>query len=207
MYAMLATAAALSLAGGIAQFRATRAAGEAQKDAAKYAATLAGREATQMEQQAGQQRAVSQRAAMEQRRIGRYAESRARAVTAAGGGMATDPTVLDVYADIDREAEIRALYAMYGGEEAARGLEYGATLKRAGAEGILWQGDVAKKLANAQANLQLLSAGAQTAALGARAYDAWNPVSSTIADEGSGLMGKYGSYDEFTGKYKSYGHT
>src|SRR3990172_2605978 len=77
-------------------------------------------QAAQMNQQAGQERATSQRAAIEQRRAARIAASRATALAAASGGGATDPTVLNILGDIKTEGEYNALSAMFGGEERAR---------------------------------------------------------------------------------------
>lgn len=86
-------------------------------------------QAAQMNQQAGQERATGQRAAIEQRRTARLASSRATALAAASGGGATDPTILNILGDIHTEGEYNALSALFGGEERARGLEMGAAAK------------------------------------------------------------------------------
>jgi hypothetical protein len=87
-------------------------------------------EALQLEQQAGQDRASSQRAAGEQRRSARYLQSRVQALAAASGAGASDPTVVNLIGDIAGEGEFRALSALYEGESSARGMEYGARLAR-----------------------------------------------------------------------------
>jgi hypothetical protein len=80
-------------------------------------------EAAALRRQAGQTRASSQREAIEQRRDADLAQSRALALAAAGGGGASDPTVVDIISDLEGEGEYRALTALFNGEEQARGLE------------------------------------------------------------------------------------
>jgi len=190
MFAFLAIAAAFSMASGIARFNALRAAGRSQEQAGAYAETLAGRQAEVLQQKAGQERAASQRAAIEQRRRGRYAGSRATALAAASGGGVSDPTVTGILADIDTESEIRALNAMYMGEESARGLEYDAVLALAQGEEAHYSGKVAKRLANAQANAALLSGMGQAASFGTQAWASRAP--STLAQTGSSTL-----YDKY----------
>lgn len=86
-------------------------------------------EAIQLEAQAGSTRATSQRQAMDERRQARLASSRALALSAASGG-ASDPTVVNILANLEGEGEYRALTALYNGEEEARGLEFEATNRR-----------------------------------------------------------------------------
>lgn len=153
--------AALAMFQGVIGFINQRRAGRAQQRVADYQATLAGRRAEAMEQQAGQARASAQREEMEQRRRGRLVRSRAAAVMgASGAGVDTD-----ILADIDTEAELRALTARYEGEESARGLEYGAILERAGAEGMRYAGDVERQIANNRAFLTLAGGAGQAASL------------------------------------------
>lgn len=81
---------------------------------------------------AGSERATSQRAAIEERRRADIVQSRARAVSAASGAGATDPTVLKIMDDLSAEGEYRALTRTYEGETAAQSLELeGAERKRA----------------------------------------------------------------------------
>jgi hypothetical protein len=157
---------AMSMASGASQYSAMRAAGKAQQRAAEYGATLAERRADAMEMRAGEERATAQRSAMEQRRQGRLLESRARALAAASGGGATDPTVTNILGDIEYEADYRALTASYEGETMAHGLEYAAVLERAGADGQRYAGTVERRLANAQANRALLTGAIDAAGTG-----------------------------------------
>lgn len=88
------------------------------------AAELAGQaEAAQYARQAGESRATSQRAAEEERRKARLAISRSRAVAAASGAGATDPTVVNLEGGIAEQGEYNALTRLYEGESQARGYE------------------------------------------------------------------------------------
>jgi len=86
-------------------------------------------ESDQLIEMAGQDRASSQREAAEQRRQARLLQSRALAVGAATGG-ASDPTVVNILANLEGEGEYRALTALYEGEEAARSKEMQARARR-----------------------------------------------------------------------------
>lgn len=94
------------------------------------------REAAQLEANAGQERASSQRAALEERRQGRLASSRALALAAASGGGADDPTVVNAIADIEGEGEYRALTALYEGNVAGDDLERQAKARRREAKSV-----------------------------------------------------------------------
>lgn len=94
------------------------------------------REAAQLEVNAGQERAVSQRDAIEQRRQGRLASSRALAVAAASGGGVDDPTVVNAIANLDGESEYRALTAMYEGDTRGDDLERQAKARRTEAKNV-----------------------------------------------------------------------
>lgn len=109
--------------GGIMAGRGARAAGEAERRAAEF-------QALQLEQNAGQAVAASQRAAEEERRKARLVTSRALAVAAASGGGASDVTVQNVIANLDAEGAYRAMVALYEGEDKARQLNMAAAGKR-----------------------------------------------------------------------------
>lgn len=155
----LAASTIMGTAGLIQQGQAQKAAGKYQQQVAVYQGQLANAQAAAQEQQAGQERAVSQRAAMEQRRQGRIVGSRAQALASASGAGALDPTLVDITAGIDTEAELRALTALYQGEERARGLEYGATVTRAGGAGTVYAGEAARRAGEAAAGRSYLAAG------------------------------------------------
>ena len=87
-------------------------------------------EAKNMEAQANEQRAASQRNAEQKQKQARLVLSRQQAVSAASGGSATDPTVLDLGADVAGEGEYQANMIQYEGEARGSSLDYGAALKR-----------------------------------------------------------------------------
>lgn len=99
----------LSAAGAIQQGEAARAIGESAR--------------VQYERQANESRAASQRASIEERRKARLAQSRLRALSAASGAGATDPTVVGLSQDIAGQGEYNALTRLYEGESRARGYE------------------------------------------------------------------------------------
>lgn len=102
---------------------AARRTGERTQEAAEF-------EALQLEQNAGQSIAASQRAAMEERRQAALVQSRILAVAAASGGGALDPTVVRLISQQAGEGEYRARAAMYQGEERARAQTMAAAAKR-----------------------------------------------------------------------------
>jgi hypothetical protein len=112
--------------------------GLGQMQAGKAANVNAKFQAAQMEQQAGQERATSQRVAIEERRRAAIAGSNAQAAAASSGGGATDPTVLNIQGGLAGQGEYNALTALFEGEEKARGLNLQAASTR-------MQGKQAKK--------------------------------------------------------------
>jgi hypothetical protein len=97
------------------------------------------REAAQLEVNAGQERAVSQRQAMEERRQGRLASSRALAVAAASGGGVDDPTIVNAMANLDGDAEYRARVALFEGNTRGDDLERQAKDRRREAKSVKTQ--------------------------------------------------------------------
>lgn len=92
-------------------------------------------DAAQLRRMAGSERATAQRASIEERKRVRLLESRARAVAASSGAGASDPTVLNVMADLEAEGEYRALTRLYEGETAAGSLELEAKERKRAARG------------------------------------------------------------------------
>lgn len=101
-------------------------AGKSKKKAARF-------EAAQMEQQAGQAKAVSQRQAQEYGRQGRLQMSRALAIAAASGG-GTGGNVTDIMGDIAGDTNYRKMVALYEGETEAQQLITGAAVRRESGE-------------------------------------------------------------------------
>lgn len=99
----------------------------------KVSYKIAKRQSRALIRRAGQRRASGQRAANEERRDARYLASTARARAAAGGGNLSDPTLVNVFADIEAEGEYNALSRLWDTEELARGDEEEArNIKSAG---------------------------------------------------------------------------
>lgn len=105
----------------------------------------------QYEQAATQERAVSQRKAIQDRLDARLAESRDLAAGAAGGGGGIEtPGFANVIAGINEEGHMRAMTSLWEGEERARGLEYAGKVKR-------YEGNQAKTASFIKAGTTLLS--------------------------------------------------
>lgn len=125
----------LGFVGNMQAGRASKAAGERQKAAAMF-------EAAQLEQAAGQAVAGSQRDRANEARRTALLISKGVAAAAASGGGVTDPTVEGLLSDISGEGAYRAALALYQGEEKARQLELGATVRRAeGENAAQWGAD------------------------------------------------------------------
>lgn len=97
-------------------------------------------EAAQLDYNAGQERAASQRGAIEEKRQGRLASSRALALAAASGGGADDPNVVNTIAGIEGESEYRALTSLWEGDQSARNMEREAAARRKQAKSVKLQG-------------------------------------------------------------------
>jgi hypothetical protein len=88
-------------------------------------------QAAQDDRDANSALAESQANASQERRRAKFLRSRAMAVAGkSGAGGAQDPTVANILNDLDTEGEMRALNALYEGENLAEGLRSGAQAKR-----------------------------------------------------------------------------
>lgn len=130
--------AELALISTIASIGGTIMQGMGQMQAGKAANVNAQFQAKQLEQKAGQDRASSQRVAIEKRREASVASSNAIARAGASGGGVDDPTVLNILGGLHQQGEYNALSALFSGEEAGRSAE----LQAAGAR---MEGKQAKK--------------------------------------------------------------
>lgn len=108
-------------------------------------------EAKQFESRAGEEIAAAQQRGFEEKRRARLVASRAVALAAAGGGGATDPTIVNLLADIDGEGAYRAAVRVYQGDETARGL-------RERAAGARYEGELAEEAGSAKARAYKTSA-------------------------------------------------
>lgn len=153
------TSAAIAVAGAVAttysQIQAGNAA-EAQAEASQNAAIY---QAKQMEANAGQERAMSQRKAIEEVRRKTLAQSTGLARAAAGGG-ALDGSVVKIMGDLEEEGEYNKSVALYEGEERARDLESGGSINRYEGNEAYKAGKMQKKSSRISAASSLLKGAA-----------------------------------------------
>lgn len=149
------------------QAEAEREAGQARKDAAEL-------EASVLEVQAGQAIAASQRDMQDIQRVGRLAQSRALALSAASGGGASAPTVVRLIGDLAKETSYNAARSLYAGEERSRLMQLQAEEKRMEGEFAQSHGDLAASVAESKGKAAELTSFAN------------------ILDSAGGLYGKYG---------------
>lgn len=128
------------------------------------AAAQANMRAQQMEVQAEQlnknakaAEAASQREAIRAKRESSYLASRNKALAAAGGGSASDPTVVNLIDQIESEGEYNALTALYNGSARAQGIRSDALTTQYGAEMERQAGKSAKKAGKTTAFNTVLS--------------------------------------------------
>lgn len=97
-------------------------------------------EAEQAVTMASRAKAESQQAAQQDLLKGRYAESRARAVAAASGAGASDPTVINDIANLKANSLYNALSDLYSGNTQAESLYRYAQAKRNEGDASLFSG-------------------------------------------------------------------
>lgn len=135
---MAAKAPYMAVAGTVLNMQGQRQAGAAAAEAGRARQQADQYQAAQLEQNAGQAIASSQRQAMEERRRAQLLVSRGIAVAAAGGGGVQDPTVTNIIGKIAEEGAYRAAVDLYQGEERARAM-------RMGAEAKMFEGEMAAR--------------------------------------------------------------
>ena len=170
---ILAIGGSLASAGGtIAGMGSAMAAGKAGKIGAalqgQAAMQSAEYRAKQLEQQAQEARASQQRMALETRRKGDLLQSTLRTRAAAGGGSATDNTVMNLAGQIAVRTEYESLLEMYKGENAARGMEDAA------------------KVARYQGQVGLVASGLQSKAIG---YQTQGTIAQSMGSLGKAVGG------------------
>lgn len=112
--------------------------------------------AAQYTQQAGQEVAIAQRRAIEEKRQSQLLQSRALAVAAASGAGASDPTIVHLISQISGEGAYRAALALYDGEEKSRQLHLKSAASRYDAAAALAGGEAQKSAYNISAASSLL---------------------------------------------------
>lgn len=149
-------AAILTTLGMFTQAFGARQAGSAAMDNARRQAAADEFVAAQYTQQAGQEVAVAQRRAIEERRQSQLLQSRALAVAAASGAGASDPTIVHLISQISGDGAYRAAVALYDGEEKARQLRLKSDASRYEAAAALAGGEAQKSAYNVSAMSSLL---------------------------------------------------
>lgn len=97
-------------------------------DQAAYQEAVAKAEAEALKQRSNEEAAAGQRAAETKRRQAALVGSRARALAASSGTLATDPTEIDAESDIAGQGEYNALAALYEGMAASRASQFQADI-------------------------------------------------------------------------------
>lgn len=97
--------------------------GRVADDESKFAARV-------MRMRANEEAGVSQRRALKAKKDTERAVSRARAVAAASGAGADDPTVNDIIDDLETEGELAALNELYTGRVREQNMKTNARLTR-----------------------------------------------------------------------------
>lgn len=143
-------------------------------------------QAEQLERNAGQEIAASQRTAIEDRRNATLAQSRALAVAAASGG-GSDPTVVNLIARLAGEGTYRAMSSLYGGQERARSMRDQAAATRYSGEVAMDDARTARSAARFGA---MTTAMTGAASMYSRFGKQTDPATNTAAESFGGV-----SYD------------
>lgn len=168
------TMTALTVAGGALSAGGTLIGGAAAADAGASSQQASYFKAAQEDQAAQESRASSQRDSLEKGRQTQLALSTLQARSAAGGGSASDPGVLNLAGDISGRGEYQSLLDMYKGENRARGLEDQAI-------GSRLTGDAAKAEGEAKRSASYLSAAGTIIGSAGSAYRTYNKIPDRIA--------------------------
>lgn len=115
--------AALSVAGSLVSAGGSILSGNAQAENAKF-------QAQQLNMKATEERAAASREAADQARKQALVTSRQQALAAAGGGSATDPSILDLMGDTAAQGYVQRGTTVGLGENRARGYEDAAAVQR-----------------------------------------------------------------------------
>lgn len=118
----------LSTLGTVASLGGTLVQGLGQMQQAEYQAAVARSEAAAQRMKGEEAAAAAQRRQITNLRQAELVGSRARALSAASGTLATDPTQVDIESDIAQQGQYNALSALYEGMAASRMANYQADI-------------------------------------------------------------------------------
>lgn len=133
--------AALTVFGSIMGAEGSSSAGNAARVAAASQKSADDFQADQLDQNAGQQIAASQRVALEAKRQATFVKGRQLAIAAASGAGASDPTIINIIAATEGENAVQQAMALYQGEEAARQMRLQAAGLRVSGQNAVIAGD------------------------------------------------------------------
>lgn len=159
--------ALMTLVGSFTQSEGYKAAADAARLVGERKAALDQFQAAQLQVNAGQALAASQRQAADINLATELTLSHAKAMAAASGAGATDPTVVHLVANLAGQGAYKAGIALYEGEDKARSLRMAASAE------------------NYQAALDIESGNLKGSAFDTQAK-------SSLISGGGGLMSKYG---------------
>ena len=189
--AAVAVGSAMQLGGALTQSDALKQAGAQQRIEKNF-------EAQQMEQNATQTVASSQRQAMAERRQAQLVASRALALGGSSGAGLTDPTMAGILTDIASEGSYRSALALYEGEDRARKM-------RMGAEAAEYEGEVLERGAHQKAKaVRTTGYGSVMQGLGSMGMK-YGMGSGTGGSGGTSLSSGTGFVDAGTPSYANYG--
>lgn len=191
---LLGAMGAMQLVGGIVQQGQYASAGKYAKKVGKYQQGLAEGRAKQLEMQANEERAASQREMLAERQQGNLISGRTRALAAASGASLASPSVVSNMADIGGITDYRVDSARREGEVKAQNLEYGAAVERAGGQYANEMGKYQNSLARQQGQNALISGVMNAGMTGYNAYSAI-PAATHVNAVGSANSATMGGYD------------
>jgi hypothetical protein len=153
--ASLVPAAAIALPslgtlGAIANIGGTALSAKSALDQGKYQEELGQAQNEALQQKANQDAAAAQRQQEQTNRQTQFTLSRDQAISAASGGSATDPSVLNVEGQVAQQGDYNALTALYNGQSRAQADQYQGSID-------LFQGNRAGQAAPLNAATTLLS--------------------------------------------------
>lgn len=189
---LTAASTGMSIIGGANQAAAQRAQGQLAYQEALQRAQMANVQAQQLEQNAGQAEAASQRQAIEARRQGTIAAGRLRAVMGASGAGIDDNLIASALGQGNYNADT----ALSGGTEKARGMRNEAALTRWSGQAGVQQGAFTQAADNSAADATMVGtiakAGIRTFAdlYGGGLFKGGSGIDSEISD-----WSKYGQDD------------
>lgn len=158
------------------------AAANAQADAAEQKAKI---EAEWADRRAKEERGAAQRNAGEELRRARLAQSKLTAMAGGSGSGVDDPTIMDLWGDIEKEGRYNAATVTAGGEQKASGIQYQSALNS-------WAADSNARIMRSGATSSLIGGLLGAAGTGMQGY---GRMSQRYSSPGSGGYGTgYGKY-------------